>query len=134
MKFFNKISPEWALRLSLGAMYLYSGIDILRHPSAWTWAVNTLPAFVREPIVSFGVLDFLFYQGIGEVLLAIVFLAWFMPKVVVRYAGLLSGVEMVLILFLVGIDAITFRDIGLAGAGFALYLMLVKKNNYGYTS
>ncbi len=40
--FLNKITPEWALRAGLGVMYVYSGIDIVRHPTAWYWAVRPL--------------------------------------------------------------------------------------------
>ncbi len=123
MTILRKINAEWVLRFSLGAMYLYSGIDIVRHPSAWTWAIRDLPIFINEPITAFGVEKFLYIQGIGEIILAILLLLWFMSKKVVKYAGLLSAIEMAAIVLLVGVDAVTFRDIGLIGAGLALFLI-----------
>jgi len=41
MNLIRRIPPEWALRIGLGTMFLYSGIDIFRHPKSWTWAVPT---------------------------------------------------------------------------------------------
>lgn len=123
MMIFRKFNAEWALRLSLGAMYLYSGIDIVRHPNAWTWAVRNLPMFINEPISRFGVEKFLYIQGIGEIILAVLLLGWFIPKKIIKYIGLLSALEMTAIVFLVGVDAVTFRDIGLIGAGLALFLI-----------
>ena len=119
----KKISPQWALRLSLGIMYLYSGVDILYHSDSWTWAIRSLPSFVSGPITQFGVAKFLFIQGIGEIILAIILLAWFVPKIIVKYVGLLSALEMLAIVLLVGVDQVTFRDIGLIGSGLALFLL-----------
>ena len=123
MDTFRKLNAEWALRLSLGAMYLYSGIDIVRHPSAWTWAIRSLPAWINGPITTFGVENFLYVQGVVEIILGALLLGWFVPKKVVRYIGLISALEMAAIVLLVGIDAVTFRDIGLIGAGLALFLI-----------
>lgn len=127
MDFLRKFTPEWAIRLGLGLMYLYSGIDILRHPSAWTWAVKNLPAFIENPITAFGLFRFLYFQGVGEIVLALILIIWLVPRVVVKYAGLFSALEMFLISVLVGIDAITFRDIGLIGSGLALYLIIKRE-------
>ena len=125
MAILRKLNAEWALRLSLGAMYLYSGIDIVRHPAAWTWAVRDLPQFLQRIIADeFGINKFLYFQGMLEIAIAAMFLLWFVPKFVVKYVGLLSAIEMALIVLLVGIDAVTFRDIGLIGPGLALFLML----------
>lgn len=114
---------EAVLRLGLAGMYLWSGIDILRHPEAWDWAIRSLPDFVQNPIIQFGIERYLMFQGIGEIVIAAIFLAWFMPKFIVRIAGLVSAIEMISIVFLVGLDAVTFRDIGLAGAGLAIFFM-----------
>lgn len=124
MLLLKKINAEWALRLSLGAMYLYSGIDIVRHPNAWTWAVRSLPAFAENLISDFGVEKFLYFQGMGEIILAGLLLLWFIPRRLIKYVGLFSALEMAAIVLLVGVDAVTFRDIGLIGSGLALFLML----------
>jgi hypothetical protein len=71
-----------------------------------------------------GLETYLRVQGASEIILAIVLLCWFLPRKIGAIAGLIAGLEMLAITVLVGLDAITFRDIGLVGAGFALFLLL----------
>ena len=118
----RKIDSSIPLRLGLGLMYLYSGYDIVMHPTGWKWAVTQLPDMIEAPIKMFGVIEFLRIQGATEILLGLIFLAWFLPRPFVRLAALISTVEMAAILLFVGIDTVTFRDIGLVGAGLALFL------------
>lgn len=129
MKFFEKISAEWSLRVGLGVMYIYSGIDILRHPTAWFWAVR--PLFRFFPLsaqASFTkpafMINFLRSQGIAELIFALVLLAWFLPRKYVKWVAGLTALEMAVILFIIPIDAVTFRDFGLLGGGLALFLLL----------
>ncbi len=130
MNFLRKLDAEWALRITLGAMYLYSGIDIVKNPKHWTWAVTDLPAFAQDIIANMfgageaGILRFLHIQGMVEIAIAVIFLAWFLPRVIVRWAGLLSALEMIAIVLMVGVSLTTFRDIGLIGPGLALFFML----------
>ncbi|MDP3697148.1 MAG: hypothetical protein Q8R55_03905 [Candidatus Taylorbacteria bacterium] len=128
-KFLSKITPEWALRGGLGVMYIYSGIDILRHPTAWFWAVRPiLKWFPASMQASLGQPDFmkkfLLSQGVVEVVFAVVLLAWFLPKKYSKWVAALTTLEMAGILFVIPIDAVTFRDFGLLGAGLALFLIL----------
>lgn len=124
MKFLQKISAEWSLRLGLGFMYLFSAYDIFAHPTAWYWAIRPLPQFLQVIINNqIGIDNYLRIQAVGELALAMFFLLWFLPRWVVRFASALAALEMFLILLLVGIDAITFRDIGLLGAAAALFVM-----------
>lgn len=128
-KFLLKITPEGALRIGLGVMYVYSGTDILRHPTAWYWAVRPLLGwFPASWQASLGTPEamsgYLVGQGVGELILAAILLAWFIPKLLVRWAALLTTLEFAAILLLIPIDAITFRDFGLLGAGWALFLLL----------
>ena len=125
----SKLTPEWSLRCGLGVMYLYSGIDILRHPTAWFWAVRPIlkwfsagmqttlgqPVFIKK---------FLMSQGIVEIIFAVVLLAWFLPKKYAKWVAGLTALEMAAILFLIPIDPVTFRDFGLLGGGLALFLFL----------
>lgn len=127
--FLNKITPEWSLRLSLGAMYLYSSIDILRHPTAWFWAVRPLfkyfPLAMQSRLTSSDFMkSFLMVQGLIELVFAIIFLAWFLPKCYAKWVAGFTVLEMAGILLTISIDAVTFRDIGLLGASFALFLLL----------
>lgn len=132
-KFIGKISPEWALRIGLGVMYVYSGVDMVRHPTSWFWAVR--PLFRWFPISIQAVLTkpevmakYLVFQGIAELVLAFLFLVWFLPKYLVKWATIVSILEFVGILILIPVDAITFRDIGLLGAFIALWLMFMRGN------
>ncbi len=129
MRFFVKLTPEWALRGGLGIMYIYSGIDILRHPTAWFWALKPIfkwfPASIQAGLAQSAFMKkFLMFQGTVEVILALILLAWFLPKKYAKLVAALITLEMVGILFLIPIDAVTFRDFGLFGAGLALFLIL----------
>lgn len=128
-KFLSKITPEWSLRTGLGVMYLYSSIDIIRHPTGWFWAVRPLfrflplsaqASFTKPAFMS----NLLRVQGAIEIIFAIILLAWFLPKKYAKWVAGFTALEMAGILFLIPIDAVTFRDFGLLGAGLALFLIL----------
>ena len=128
-KFLDKITPEWSLRIGLGAMYIYSGIDILRHPTAWFWAIRPVfkwfPSGIQASLTQPSFMkNFLLSQGVFEIIFAVVLLAWFLPKKFAKWVAGLTALEMAAILFLIPIDAVTFRDLGLLGAGAALFLIL----------
>jgi len=118
-----KLKPAVLLRLGLGLTYLYSGYDILFHPTAWIWAITSLPQFLKNIIAGVGFENFLRMQGAGELVLAFLFLAWFIPGSIIRWVALFTAAEMALILLLVGVDPITFRDFGLLGAALALIVI-----------
>lgn len=125
MNSFPKKLPEWALRLGFGFLFLYSGLDLIRHPSGWYWALRPLPAVIQNLInTTIGIDQYLRMQGIAELVFAAVFFSWFMPKWMVKIAALLAGLEMAAILLLVGISGDTFRDIGLLGGTLALFFIL----------
>lgn len=119
-----KINPEWPLRLGLGLMYLYSGYDIYQYPKAWTWAI---PYWFRQAVeVVMNIETYLVIQGIGEIILGLLFLAWFSGRWGLRVAALFSTIEMAGILLFTGVTSTTFRDIGLLGASFALMIISFK--------
>jgi uncharacterized membrane protein YphA (DoxX/SURF4 family) len=120
-------SVIWALRLSLAAVYIYSGLDIVRHPTGWYWAIRALPDSIENIINSIGVDTFLRIQGSIELVFAAVLLAWFLPRVWVRIISLFITIQMISILLLVGVRADTFRDIGVLGAGLSLFLALKRR-------
>ena len=132
MSFLAKINPEWSLRLGFGIMYLYSGSDLIRHPTAWYWAI---PLWFKNLIISAISLEtYLRFQGIIEIFFAVVLLGWFFKTAIVKIVALLSALEMASILafaFLPWSEAnflITFRDIGLLGGAVALLTILLKKD------
>lgn len=129
--FLQKIKPEWALRLSLGLMYIYSGFDLFYYPHHW---YGFVPQWFSRMVTEIVSIEFyLRFQGIGEFVIGLLFLAWFSGKWGVQVASGLAALEMALILLFVGIDPITFRDIGLLGAALALLLLSIK-NNAGTTN
>lgn len=128
MGFVQQKFPEWALRLGFGFLFLYSGVDLVRHPTGWYWAVRPLPWVIQNAINnSIGINQYLRMQGIVELIFAVVFLAWFLPQWIVRVISMLVGLEMAVILLLVGLSGDTFRDIGLLGAAVALFFMNVRQ-------
>lgn len=127
MYFSKQRIAEVALRLSLGAMYLYSGIDLIRHPGSWLWAI---PLWLREIITSVVNLNlYIQIQGGVEIVFALIFLGWFFRKSLVRVAAFLATLEFAAILVLAFFPwsetnfLTTFRDIGLLGAGVALFFL-----------
>jgi len=131
-----RINPEWSLRVSLGVMYLYSGIDLVQHPTAWHWA---LPYWLKQFIGNFLELNtYLRLQGAVEIIFALVLLAWFLKPVFVTWVAALSTLEFAVILVLAfipwseAIFLITFRDIGLFGASLALLAIALQKQNGGF--
>lgn len=122
-------AAEWFLRLGLGFMFVYSGLDLIRHPGSWQWAVRPilkfLPESVRVPLSNPDLLNqYLVTQGVTELIIAILLLGWFFPRRLSRFAAAIATIEMGVILLLLPIDPITFRDIGLFGAALALFMVL----------
>lgn len=116
------MKPEWALRVGLGLMYVYSGYSLASRPEHW---YGFAPQWFSDIVGSIMPFDwYLRLQGMGELAIAFVFLAWFLPRIFVRIGSVLNVAEVAGILLLSGIDTITFRDIGLLGGGMAL-LMIV---------
>ena len=116
------ISPTIPLRLGLGVMYVYSGIDLIRNPDNW---IAFIPGWLMDALTPFIALEtFLRVQGVAELVFAFVFLALFLPNGLVRIIALCSALEMLSILALTGVDLITFRDFGLLGASVTLILLL----------
>jgi len=124
----RKISPAWILRVSLGVSYLYSGYDLLVHPTGWYWAIRGLPQFIQTIITdSIGLDHFLRTQGVAELMIAFAMVAWFLPKWALKWASFLVVAQMALILIFVGLSLDTFRDIVILGAGLALFVISLKK-------
>lgn len=126
MTIFKQNLAEKTLRLTLGGMYVYSGLDLIRHPENWTSYVALLPDFLLDKIELIGVERFLFIQGVGELVIAAIFILWFMPRIFVKIAALLAAIEMASILFFIGVDSITFRDVGLLGSSLAIFILARK--------
>lgn len=119
------LASEWSLRIAIGIMYLYSGLDLITHPGDWEvflpdWLYRILDTWKMT-------LPFLQVQGAAEVLAGIIFLLFLSPRWLVIAAAIFTAIEMILILAFLGIDKITFRDMGLIGASLSLAIMQYAK-------
>jgi len=127
MNLLQKIPTEWPLRLGAGIMYLYSGYDLIVNPRHW---YGFVPQWFSRAVTSVASLDtYLFIQGAGEFIIGLLLLSWFLGERTLQVASSLMFVEMGLILLFVGVDPITFRDIGLLGAAGALMCLAWKKKD-----
>lgn len=125
MDFLKKIKPELALRFGLGLMYIYSGFDLFYYPSHW---YGFAPQWFLDLVTNFISIDTYFrIQGVGELIMGLLFLAWFGGVWGVRIASFFATLEMALIILLTGINLVTFRDIGLLGAAIAILIMSWRK-------
>lgn len=112
----------------MGLVYLYSGQSLLREPLTWTWALPSWAAGLVSSVLPLG--TYLRIQGAAEILMAFIFLAWFLKPRVVKFAALVSALEMAGILVLAFAPfnpdalAVSFRDAGLLGGALALVLIL----------
>lgn len=122
MGILKKISPALPLRLGLGLMYLYSGYDLIANPFHWYGFVPRWFSGSVAPVISLE--QYLRLQGAVEIALGVLLLAWFLPGRLTRIAAAAAAAEMAGILLFVGIDPITFRDIGLLGATVALLILM----------
>lgn len=118
-EFIQKIDPQIPLRLGLGLVFLYSGSDMFVYPEKW---ISFIPLWFSR-LVPFPIFVYLKIQGGLEFILGILFLLWFLDKRIVRIAAIIAIVELSSILLAVGLDAITFRDIGLLGAAVSLFIL-----------
>jgi hypothetical protein len=106
-------------------MYIYSGYDLFANTQHW---YGFIPPWLERLITNFVSLDiYLRVQGMGEFVIGLLFLAWFGGVWGVRIASIAAVLELALIIILVGIDPITFRDVGLLGAAMALAILSRKE-------
>ena len=93
------------------------------------WAVQDLPDVIQRFIASiFGSgaagIERFYIQRTCRAPYWQFFLLPFIPRLMVRWAGLISTIEMASIVLLVGVSVATFRDIGLYWPRSRLFLML----------
>ncbi len=122
----KNLNPLIFLRLGLGLTYLYSGYDLFFNPQHW---YGFVPSALYKLFTTLPAIDnYLKFQGLAELAIGTLFLCLFNKTWTVKIASVLTTVEMVLILLFVGIDPITFRDIGLLGGALTLLFISFKKD------
>jgi len=104
----KKYSPV-VLRFGIAIVFLWFGFSQLKNPSSWT---GFLPAFLNSSVA------FIYLNGIGEIILAILLLLGLFT----RTSSFLLGLHLVGIIFTLGYGAIAVRDLGLAIATFSIFL------------
>lgn len=102
------------VRLAIGGLFLWFGIDKLLHPEHWFGWIP--PWFAARLPVSVGL--FLFANGIFEISIAIALLAGRFT----RLAAAAAGVFMTGIVLTLGANEVTIRDVGLIGGALAVFL------------
>lgn len=116
-----KIPVELPLRLGCGFVNLYAGFYLIVDPARYH---KYVPGWLAAVCTSLASVDtYLRLQGLGELTIALTLFAWFAPRWALRAAASTLALEMTLILIFVGIDSITFRNVGLLGAAFSLVLL-----------
>lgn len=111
------------LSTGLGVVFLWIGIDILRHPDAWLgFLPGNIPLGIsRETALQLG-------GAFDTVLGAILIMRWW-PKITATLAALhLAG-----IIAIHGLDGVLIRDVGLLGCALAL-LSWPKRHHRSYGS
>lgn len=122
MPFISKSARSWPmlfLRIGLAFILLYAGISALKQPESW---IGFLPDFIRYGALIKPEL-FLQIHSIAEIGLGIAILFGFFK----RLTSFLIFLDLLAIVIFNGIDAITFRDIGLIFTALALLVYYVKQ-------
>jgi hypothetical protein len=116
----SRIRPELPLRLGCAGVNLYAGFFLLTDPARFHTYVPSWLSRIADAMAS--VDAYLRLQGVGEVMIAIGLLGWFLPRWCMRLASTLLAVEMMLILLCGGVNAVLFRNIGILGAALSLVI------------
>lgn len=116
----NGIPTALPLRIGCAFVNLYAGFYLVTDPARYHKFVPNWLNAISESVAS--VDTYLRIQGVGEILIAMTLLCWFMPKWAVRLAASTLALEMTLILLFIGVDSVTFRNVGLLGAALALVI------------
>ena len=104
------------LRLGLTFVFLWFGIDKFVHPDYW---VNAwLPLWFKGILNSLGIgnLNFIYANGIFEIVIGLGFLF----NIFVKLFASLVILFLLLVIFSFGLNEVTVRDVGLIGAALAL--------------
>lgn len=102
------------LRIGLGFVFFWFGLDKLIHPGNW---VVYITPFLSS-IIFFDITLFLFMLGTIEIIFGI--LLWAGWKL--RIVSLLISIHLFLIIIFTGFNEITIRDIGLLSIALALFI------------
>lgn len=106
------------LRLGLAFVFIWFGVDKFIHPSYWVnawvplWFVNILNG------LGVGTLSFIYLNGIFEIIVGL----GFVFNVFIKPLSILASLFLVGVIFGVGLNEVTIRDVGLLGGTLAVFL------------
>ena len=104
------------LRLGLAFVFLWFGIDKFIHPDYW---INAwLPLWLQNILTGLGIgnLNFVYADGIFEVVIGL----GFVFNIFVKLFALLTLLFLLFVLISFGLNEVTIRDVGLIGMALAL--------------
>ena len=114
---FNSINASnLFLRLGLAFVFLWFGIDKFINPEYW---INAwIPLWFQGILASFGIsnLNFIYTNGIFEIILGLGFLF----NLFVKLFAFLTILFLLFVAFSFGLNEVIVRDVGLIGAALAL--------------
>lgn len=122
-------SAYWFLRIGFGASYLYSGADMFLNPRHW---YGYMPHWLSTNMhhQGFTVDQYLKAQGTAEIIMGVLFIAWFINEKtafgfnLLKYLYWLVGIQISFILLFSGVDPNTFRDfVYIGGVGALSHLL-----------
>jgi len=104
--------PHILMRVGLGIVFLWIGVDIVRTPDSWIgFLPQTLPlGLARETALQL--------NGFFDIVLGFLLISGRIPK----FAALLAGLHLAGIVIANGVDAITIRDVSLLTTALALFV------------
>ncbi|MBS3151756.1 DoxX family membrane protein [Candidatus Woesearchaeota archaeon] len=109
-----KIHPNFLLRLGLGFVFIWFGIDKLLNPENW---IGYITPFLSS-IIFFNLNGFIYLLGFIELLLGILLLT----KWKLKFISLLISIYLFIVIISQGFNEITVRDIGLFTMALSLFM------------
>ena len=122
---FNSIkTSNLFLRLGLAFVFLWFGIDKFINPEYW---INAwVPLWFQGILASLGIgnLNFIYTNGIFEIILGLGFLF----NLFIKLFAFLAILFLLFVTFSFGLNEVTVRDVGLIGAALALLFWNSRKS------
>lgn len=114
--FYSLRTSHFFLRLGLAFVFLWFGIDKFIHPDYWISA--WLPQWFQNVLagLNIGNLNFIYANGIFEVVIGLGFLF----NIFVKMFALFTALFLLAVIFSFGLNEVIVRDMGLIGAALAL--------------
>lgn len=111
------LSPPFILRLGVGFVLVYAGINALLEPAAWLGFIPHWVGAIVAPTI------FLLIFSVFELILGFaIFFGRFLTT-----SSMLAFWVLIFILIFYGVNDITFRDFGLALASLALFFISLRE-------